>query len=365
MKRLLIYFASIIILSLLPGKSFAHQPPLEQPRTLIYQIFTDRNKPMQIVGDLTPMHWAALSPGERFLYTERLNEQTQQFSYYVFDFVQKQFTRITGEGKWFPRQDRFIIKKGNVLASYDPIAKTETVLLEVEQGRQIIDFAVAPDEKRLAYLATAGKDAEGKALVQLYVQNLSSLEQTLVDTFTDTRPWTSKYHNRENLYWLPTSGKLFYFADQIMGEKRAHKVKQWDRESGEIFLTAFPQFPSYSPDMEIQVGFKDNVMLWKDPTGQTISLGEGSRMQTIQWAPAGHAVVGIQGFGALAAGWDEKIGIRYQDAAKHFYMPGIYEGTDFRKLQDNFRFIGWAKDGKSFYVADLAPIPGEWYHRLP
>ena len=228
-----------------------------------------------------------------------------------------------------------------------------------------MDFAVSPDEKQIAFLVTSGMDAEGKTLLQLYVQRLGSSEWTLVDTFADSRPWTSKYHYRENLYWLPTSEKLYYFADQIVGGTTAHKVKQWDQASGEINVTAFAQLPSYSPDMQVQVGYKDRSMLWKDQAGQTLDLGEGSRMKVFQWAPAGHAIVGIQGFGALAAGWDEKIGIRYQDAAKSFYAPGINGSTDFRKLQDNFQFIGWAKNGKSFYVADLAPIPGEWYHSHP
>ena len=125
MGRLRIYFAFISILALFPAKSYATQTPLEQPRTIIYQIFTDSNKPRKIIGNLTPMHWAALSPGGRFLYSERLDELTQQFSYYMFDFQQQRFSAITGEGKWFPRQDRFIINKGHVLISYDPIAKTE------------------------------------------------------------------------------------------------------------------------------------------------------------------------------------------------------------------------------------------------
>jgi hypothetical protein len=358
MKRILTCLTIVLLCLSGANESLAtsKQASPAAERTIIYKVFTDQKKPAQIVGRLTPMHWAALSPSERFLYTERIDPQTNQLSYYVFDFSLQKFTPLSGPGTWYPKQDLLVIVEGNHVIRYNPETRERLELSFLENASTIVDMEVAPDEKHVAVLARRDLPPEPKQQTNLYILDLGTSEVTLRDSFTAEGYWKEYHDNKLN--WHPDSRHVYYHGqlEQAPASKKA-VVKSLDIISGEIQLSDGYELPSFSPDSNYSVGYTENTILLKDLSGNTIRLGEGSNVSDIHWSPTSQAFVGVQLEGPIAAGPDSKQIIRYQDTSRFFYFPAL----PFAKFRDNLRFVGWARDGKSFYVADLAPIPYEWY----
>ncbi|NGQ97378.1 SMP-30/gluconolactonase/LRE family protein [Brevibacillus sp. SYP-B805] len=358
MKRILTILAALLLCSFGGNDTLANsnQGSPAAERTIIYKVFTDPKKPAQIVGRLTPMHWASLSPGERFLYTERIDPATNQLSYYVFDFALQQFTPLAGPGTWYPKHDLLVIVEGNHFVLYNPETRERRELAVLEDASAIVDMVVSPDEKHLAILTRKDLSQEHQKQAALYILDLETSAVTLRDSFTVDVYWKEYHENK--LYWHPDSQHVYYYGqwEQAPSAKKS-LIKRLDITSGETQLSGGRDFPSFSPDLSVSVGYAGNAILLKDLAGNVVNLGEGSKVTDIHWSPMSHAYVGVQPLGPIGAGADARETIRYQDKSRFFYFPAI----PFAKYWDNLRFVGWARDGKSFYVADLAPIPYEWH----
>lgn len=85
-----------------------------------------------------------------------------------------------------------------------------------------------------------------------------------------------------------------------------------------------------------------------------------NHLDTISWSPVGHQFVAEAFLSGSGSVQDAYMMIRYyQEAPRYTYPFGEVRKSSFSPYMDsldNVSLIGWAKDGKSFYVADLASV---------
>ncbi|MGO0061127.1 hypothetical protein ACTID9_14090 [Brevibacillus fluminis] len=313
------------------------------------------------------MHWASLSVSERFLYTEKIDPKSQSVLSYVFDFKLQKFTPIAGQGVWFPLRDMLIASKDSTLFTYDPLTQNTCPLATLPEQATVIDLAVSPDERHLSLLASTDLSEKNRKLFTLYSLDLQTANLTVQDEFTGMSYW--KEYHQPKLSWQPDSRYVYYYgaADQnsLRPKPILKRADPWTNSIETSEEAGFPSFshvlrqsfPSFSPDMSQQIVHEEHPYVLDARSGMRTSLEAGESLTDIHWAPNNRAFVAVMPGGPIAAGPDSSESIRLQEGSRFFLFPAL----PYAKHRDNFRFIGWSRDGKFFYVADLAEIPYEWY----
>ncbi|MDF2683445.1 MAG: hypothetical protein K0R47_4635 [Brevibacillus sp.] len=328
----------------------SHQP------SVIYQIATD-GKTKKVVAQMPYMHRGAISPSGRYVYTERIgygkNDPTVP---YVYHTQTKKLTQLSGFAKWSPNQDiLYILEKGGIIR-VNPADGTKKVLVEAVPQYPVLDFAVSPDEQYMAFSRKDEKASDPSQAIHLYLQHLTTGKMKINDRYAWEQP---TIRGIETFYWLPTSKKLFY--------RTKDAYKELDLPTGLKYMHKLNDFPSYSNDMkykyvragneeyllDLQSGKK--VMLQKQP--QEIM---GNYLDRIAWSLTGHQFASEEVLAASGNAQDVYMMIRLNKDEMHPIFPfgdvGKSQYSPYMSYRDNVRLIGWAKDGKSFYVADWSSI---------
>ncbi|MED4754185.1 hypothetical protein [Brevibacillus choshinensis] len=359
MKRLLL--VSILTLGLLgsviPSGAQAYGQP-EQPThepSIIYQITAD-GKTKKVAAQMPYMHRGAISPSGRYVYTERIGYGKDDPTVpYLYNIQTKKLTQLSGFAKWSPKQDTLYIQERGGIIRVNPADGTKTVLVQAVPQYPVLDFLVSPDEQYMAFSRKDEKSGDASQETHLYLQHLPTGKMKINDRYA----WElTAYRGIEQFYWLPTSKKLFY--------RTKDAYKELDLPTGLKYVHKLYAFPSYSMDMKYRYVLASNeeylldlqsgkkVMLQKEP--QMIMEGQ---LDTISWSPAGHQFAAEQFF-RPSNSQDSYMMLRYYREAPGFLLPfggvGLSDYSPYLKKKANVRLIGWAKDGKSFYVADWASI---------
>ncbi|MGG1660008.1 hypothetical protein [Brevibacillus sp. NRS-1366] len=347
-KRLvLVNFLAFVIASIFQTTMYAES---KNEPTLIYRYHTDRLK-QELVAKLPPFHFAAMSPGTSFIYLERIgatkNDATTSFLYNLK--TKKLLPLNGGKGKWYPKSDKLLLQEAGNLISFDPVTYQSRMLVAASKNDPIIDYAVSPDE---TYMVFFKKDLSvSKQETLLYLQHLPTGKMKVNDRFssTDEKNRFSRYFQ-----WFPNSKKVFYIAGT--------SIKELDLPTGLKFVHKRTDLPSYSADL--QYAYESNQTgdyLKKLDNGKTTLVGkytdsiyQGS-LDNVKWSPTGHSFVADEFlYGSNAQ--DTYSRLHYQNGEKGRYFPDVSYGEPKLFLHENVRFIGWSKDSKWIYTADLHSI---------
>lgn len=359
MKRF--FAASILASGLLaaavsPGvQAAAQSAPIAHEPSLIYQIAAD-GKTKKVIAQLPYMHRGAISPSGRYVYAERVgygkNNPTVP---YLYDIQTKKLTQLGGYAKWSPKQDMLYVAEKGGIVRVNPADGKKTVLVEAAPQYPVLDFRVSPDEQYMAFTRQDEKSADPSTATHLYLQHLPSGKMKINDRFAwDTPP----YRWSEPFYWLPTSKKLFY--------RTKDAYKELDMPTGLKYVHKLTSFPSYSADMKYRyVRSEKEEYLLDLQTGKKVVLQQQPQallegfLSDISWAPSGHRFA-AELFYRPSNGQDSYMMLRYYTEAPKFLHlfgdVGQSKYSPYLSQKDNVRLIGWAKDGKSFYVADWSSM---------
>ncbi|MGG4444222.1 hypothetical protein [Brevibacillus fortis] len=352
-KRFLLSCLLITMIGILvPGQINAATPAKADPRqpepVIIYQVGVE-GKITKTVTNMPLMHHASMSPSGRFVYGERIGYGKEDRNIpYLYDMQTKKMTQLSGYGKWSSKQDLLYIQENNGIAKLSLPDGKKTVLVAGSASYPVRDFSVSPDEQYMAFTRMDMLSSNTKVNAHLILQHLPTLKMKKNDQY-EWRTGTVE----EMYYWVPNSKKLFY--------KTQTAIKELDLPTGLKYEHKMTEFPSYSNDMkyryirtfteeymlDLQTGNKINL---KDPVVTESSLGK------IVWSPSGHQMAVEQHY-RTSNSQDSYMYIQtYKQITKSSYpFGGPDQGVGgYYDLSDNHRIIGWAKDGKSYYVADLA-----------
>jgi hypothetical protein len=159
----------------------------------------------------------------------------------------------------------------------------------------------------------------------------------------------------EKFYWMPNSKKLFYQTQTAF--------KELDLPTGLKYDHKMTELPSYSNDMKYRYMRTENEEYLLDlHTGKKeilkTSVYYEDTLTKLFWSPAGHQLAAEAFFMGAASSQDSYMLIRYcKQVPKCSYPFGDpTEGkiSPYLASLDNYSIIGWAGDGKSYYLADLA-----------
>ncbi|MFD2369720.1 hypothetical protein ACFSO0_07060 [Brevibacillus sp. GCM10020057] len=343
--------------SVLPAGAAAADQTVQQTHepSVIYQIAADGTS-KKVVAQLPYMHRGAISPSGRYLYAERIGYgKTDPTVPYLYNLQTKKLTQLSGFAKWSPKRDMlYILEKGGIIL-VNPADGTKSVLVAADPQYPVLDFLVSPDEQYMAFLRKDLESVDHGTATHLYLQHLPTGKMKINDRFAWEPPAS---RGEEQFYWLPTSKKLFYCTQG--------GIKELDLPTGLKYVHKLTSFPSYSADMkyryvmtekeeyllDLQTGKK--VMLLK----QAQPITEGN-LSFLSWSPAGHAFA-AEKFFRPSNSQDAYCILQYYREAPKYSLPfggvGASQYSPFLSKKDNVRLIGWAKDGKSFYVADWSSI---------
>lgn len=358
MKRIRItLLVSLCLLIQNPQMATAAQPDPRKPEaTVIYQVSTD-GKTKKAIAQMPMMHRANISPSGRYVYTERIgygkNDPTVP---YLYDVQTKKLTQLNGFGKWSPKQDMLYVKEKGGIVRLSPLSLKKTVLVPGIPEYPVLDFQVSPDEQYMAFSREDRLASDSNKSTHLYLQHLPTLKMKINDRFAREK----KGPHEDMFFWTPTSKKLFYRTKSVYKELDLPTGLKYEHKE-------MTDFPSYSSDMHyryvrtqneeylLQLRDGKKVMLQK----QTHGIREGY-LEKLLWSPTGHRLVAEEMYRQSGNAQDTYMRIRYYQEAPRFVYPfgdvGKSEWSPYMSLHDNVRLIGWAKDGKSYFVADLASI---------
>ncbi|MGF9909933.1 hypothetical protein [Brevibacillus porteri] len=354
-KRLLLSCLLISLLGILvPGQINASAPAKADPRkpepVVIYKVTVD-GKVTKTVTNMPLIHRASMSPSGRFVYGERIGYgKADRTIPYLYDMQTKKLTQLSGYGKWSPKQDALYVRENGGIVKLSLPNGTKTVLVPAAAQYPVLDFSVSPDEQYMAFTRMDMLSSNTKVSAHLILQHLPTLKMKKNDQY-EWRDVTDE----EMYYWLPNSKKLFY--------KTHTAYRELDLPTGLKYDHKMTRFPTYSNDMKYRYmdTYTEEYML-ELATGKKINLKDPvfveSSFDKIVWSPSGHQMA-VEKHLHISNSQEAYMVIQTcQQVTKCSYpfgspekgMPGYYD------LSDNHRIIGWAKDGKSYYVADLASI---------
>ncbi|NRR01711.1 hypothetical protein HP570_05705 [Brevibacillus sp. RS1.1] len=354
-KHLLLSCLLISLLGILvPGQINASAPAKADPRkpepVVIYQVPVD-GKVTKTVTNMTLIHRASMSPSGRFVYGERIGYgKADRTIPYLYDMQTKKMTQLSGYGKWSPKQDTLYVRENGGIVKLSLPDGKKTVLVPAAAQYPVLDFSVSPDEQYMVFTRMDMLSSNSKVSGHLILQHLPTLKMKKNDQYE----WPSGTEE-ERYYWVPNSKKLFY--------KTQTAYKELDLPTGLKYDHNMTAFPSYSNDMKYRYMRTNTEEYMLDlQTGKKVNLKDSifteSYLDKIVWSPAGHQMA-VEQHARTSNSQDSYMYMQScKEVTKCSYpfgspdkgMPGYYD------LSDNQRIIGWAKDGKSYYVADLASI---------
>ncbi|WP_409177792.1 hypothetical protein [Brevibacillus fortis] len=357
-RRLLTSFLLIIVLASVPisASSGAPTPAKLDPRkpdpVVLYQATTD-GKIKRIETKMPLIHRANISPTGRFVYGERIGyAKADPTIPFLYDLQKHTLTQLSGFAKWSPKQDVLYIRENGGIAKLTLADGQKTVLVPPVSQYPVLDFSVSPDEQYMAYTRKDEKSSDTKGNAHLYLQHLPTLKMKMNDQYA----WKQdEFEPEEKFYWMPNSQKLFYQTQTA--------YKELDVPTGLKYDHKMTQFPSYSNDMKYRYMRTDTEEYLLDlQKGKKVIMktpvSYEDTLYKIFWSPAGHQIAAEAFFMGAASSRDSYMLIRSckqvpkctypfgdpQDGKISPYLGGL----------DNYRIIGWAGDGKSYYLADLA-----------
>lgn len=355
-KRFMLSCLLVTLLAILiPGQINAAAPAKADPRqpepVIIYKVGVD-GKVNKTVTDMPLMHRASMSPSGRFVYAERIGYWKEDRNIpYLYDMQTKKMTQLSGYGKWSMKQDTLYLRENHGIVKLSLPNGKKTVLVAGSASYPVLDFSVSPDEQYMVFTRKDMLSSNTKVSAHLILQHLPTLKMKKNDQYE----WGSG-SDEEMYYWVPNSKKLFYKAKTT--------IKELDLPTGLKYEHKMNAFPSYSNDMKYRYidTFTEEYML-ELATGKKINLKDPvvteSSFGKIVWSPSGHQMAVELNY-RTSNGQDSYMYIRtYKQITKHSYPfggPDQGGAGSYYSLSDNHRIIGWAKDGKSYYVADLASL---------
>ncbi|MGN7468522.1 hypothetical protein [Brevibacillus sp. SAFN-007a] len=319
----------------------------------IYRISLDGKK-QTLVAQLPAVHRASMSPSGRFVYAEKQGfKKTEPTIPYLYDTKTKQLSQLGGFAKWTNSQDDLFILEGASLYRYNPLTKQKTLLVNGTADTPILDYAVAPDGRYLTYIQSDQKEPDTHKRNKLYLQDLKTLKKKVNDQFALSAEEQSSTQSVQLLYWMPTSKKVLYKANGT--------IKELDLPTGLKYTHAFKRFPSFSNDMKLRFDIKEGRGFMTDlQTGKSVPTADypdpiyvERELTNIFWSPTGHSYV-AEKFLFTSNAQDATEQLVMKTANQSFTYPldgGVYLNT-----KDNIQFLGWAADGKSFFVGDLDSV---------
>lgn len=368
-----ILVTGVISLILSQGVQAAEQPAQRnQEPSIIYQIAAD-GKFKKVVAQMPYMHRGTISPSGRYVYAERIgygkNDPTMP---YLYDIQNKKLSQLSGFAKWSPKQDMLYIQENGGILRLNPADGKKTVLVEAVPQYPVLDFLVSPDEQYMVFFRKDEKGTDSSQATHLYLQHLPTRKMKINDRFAWDEP---AYKDTVPLYWLPSSKKVFY--------RTKDAYKELDLPTGLKYVHKLNSFPSFSMDMKYRYVRENNEEYLLDlQSGKKVILQQQPQLiterylDTISWSPVGHQFAAEEVFHPSGNAQDVYMRIRYYKEATKYQFPfeDVNEGFyhPYRSSLDNIRLIGWANDGKSYYVADwssihhfdFSPEKLDEYHRI-
>ncbi|MET3288474.1 UNVERIFIED_CONTAM: hypothetical protein ABID98_001044 [Brevibacillus sp. OAP136] len=321
------------------------------PPTKIYQIGIDGKK-QALVAQFQAMHRASMSPSGRFLYAEKQGfKKDEQTAPYLFDTKTKQLSQLSGFAKWATGKDELLIMDKGSLYRFNPLTKQKTLLVTGTADTPILDYAISPDGHYLTFIQADKKEPDSQKRNQLYLQDMNTLKMKVNDQFFLSDSEVSSTQSVALIYWIPTSKKVLYKANGT--------IKELDLPTGLKYTHSFKSFPAYSNDMKLRFDIKEGNGFMTDlQTGKSTPTGEHPQslerdLIQVFWSPIGHNYVAEKYlFTSNAQDAYEQLVIKTLN--KTFVYP--FDGGPFLNTIDNIQFLGWAADGKSFFVGDLDSV---------
>lgn len=332
----------IIVLVSVPISASSGAPAKLDPRkpdpVVLYQATTD-GKIKRIETKMPLIHRARISPTGRFVYGERIGyAKADPTIPFLYDLQKHTLTQLSGFAKWSPKQDVLYIRENGGIAKLTLANSQKTVLVPPVSQYLVLDFSVSPDEQYMAFTRKDEKSSDTKGNAHLYLQHLPTLKMKMNDQYA----WKQdEFEPEEKFYWMPNSKKLFYQTQTAYKELDVSTGLKYDhmRTDTEEYL------------LDLQRGKK---VIMQTPVSYDDTLSN------LFWSPAGHQIVAEAFFMGAASSQDSYMLIRScKQVPKCTYPFGDpQEGNISPYLDglDNYRIIGWAGNGKSYYLADLAPI---------
>ncbi|MGO0061741.1 hypothetical protein ACTID9_17240 [Brevibacillus fluminis] len=321
------------------------------PPTKIYQIVLDGKK-QALVAQFPAMHRASMSPSGRFVYAEkqgfRKDEQTVP---YLFDTKTKQLSQLSGFAKWVTGKDELLIMDKGSLYRFNPLTKQKTLLVKGTADTPILDYAISPDGHYLTFIQSDRKEPDSQKRNKLYLQDMNTLKMKVNDQFFLSDSEVSSTQSIALIYWIPTSKKVLYKANGT--------IKELDLPTGLKYTHPLKSFPSYSNDMKLRFdvkeghGFMTDLQIGKSaPTGEYPQSMERELIQVF-WSPTGHNYV-AEKFLFTSNAQDAYEQLVIKTINQSFVYP--FDGRPYLTTIENIQFLGWAADGKSFFVGDLDSV---------
>ncbi|MFS0554607.1 TolB family protein [Brevibacillus sp. 179-C9.3 HS] len=357
-KRFLLSCLLITMLGILiPGQINATAPAKADARkpepVVIYKVGVD-GKTTKTVTNMPLMHRATMSPSGRFIYGERIGYgKADPTIPYLYDMQTKKLTQLSGFAKWSPKQDALYIREKGGIAKLSLPDGKKIVLVQPVAQHPILDFSVSPDEQYMVFTRMNAKIAASDEVVNadLILQHLPTLKMKKNDQYAFN---LNQYGPEEKYYWMPNSLKVFY--------KSYTGYKELDLPTGLKYDHKMQDFPSYSSDMKYRKMKSETAeYLLELQTGKKVVMSEYQEsypyLGDISWSPVGHhfaAEVPYRTSNSQQAYMLLRFCKQAQKCSYPLGNPDKPNISPYLSASDNIRVIGWAQDGKSYYVADLA-----------
>ncbi|MGG1658750.1 hypothetical protein [Brevibacillus sp. NRS-1366] len=361
-RRLLTSFLLVTLLTSLfpvqigtaaPAPFAPAKPDPRQPDSVVIYQATPDGKLKKIETNMPLIHRANISPTGRFVYGERIGyAKADPTIPFLYDMQTKKLTQLSGFAKWSPKQDVLYIRENGGIVRLTLADGKKTVLVPTVAQYPVLDFSVSTDEQYIAFTRKDEKSSDAKGSAHLYLQHLPTFQVKMNDQYA----WKQDlFGPEEKFYWTPNSKKLFYQTQTV--------YKELDLPTGLTYEHKMTAFPSYSSDMRyryMNTGQEQYVLDLQ--TGKKIVLkmnGFPPYLKKIIWSPIGHQFAAEELFMGAASSRDAYMLLFFFKEPTKFSHP-FGDQVDSKMLGtyldafDNFRLIGWAKDGKSYYFADLA-----------
>lgn len=323
------------------------------PPTKIYRIDLDGKK-QTLVAQLPAVHRASMSPNGRFVYAEKQGFKKDEPTIpYLYDTKTKQLSQLSGFAKWVSGKDELLMMDQASLYRYNLLTKQKTLLVKGTTETPILDYAIAPDGHYLTFIQSDLKDPDAQKRNKLILQDMSTLKMKVNDQFFLRDEEQSSTQSIELLYWIPTSKKVLYKANGT--------IKELDLPTGLKYTHSFKSFPSYSNDIKFRLDIKEGHGYMTDlQTGKSVPTAEHPHpfyldrdLTHVFWSPTGHNYV-AEKFLFTSNAQDANEQLVIQSTKKSFVYP--FDGSPYLNANDNIQFLGWAADGKSFFVGDLDSV---------
>ncbi|MGG1534008.1 hypothetical protein [Brevibacillus agri] len=319
----------------------------------IYRISLDGKK-QTLIAQLPAVHRASISPSGRFVYAEKQGFKAGEPTIpYLYDSKTKQLRQLSGFAKWAQSKDELLLMDQASLYRYNPLTNQKTLLVKGTADTPILDYALAPDGHYLTFIQSDRKEPNLQKRHKLYLQDMNTLKMKVNDQFSLPAEEESSTQAVKLLYWIPTSKKVLYKANGT--------IKELDLPTGLKYTHSFKSFPSYSNDMKLRFDVKEwHGFITDLQTGKSVPTADNPHpvsmdrdLTKVFWSPTGHNYV-AEKFLFTSNAQDAIEQLVVKTANQTFTYP--LDGSSYLDTIDNIQFLGWAADGKSFFVGDLDSV---------